>query len=137
MKIELLIRIGAAFHFVCALFHLFFPRMFKWDERLAPLPGESRRVIGESLHVANSSAFLFWLVLAYVPLVHAEEMLTTPIGTSLLTCIVVFWVIRIFIVQPMYSGFKTRLSILRAVFFLCGSLMFVIPWLHRVIGIGR
>ena len=60
-------------------------------------------------------------------------MLATQIGRALLSCIVIFWVIRIFIVHPVFSDIKSKLSIARVLFFLAGFSLFLIPWIRYVI----
>lgn len=133
MQYESLIKMGGIFHLICALFHIVFPRMFKWDGHLAQLPEPGRKTIRESLYISNVCILMFWLILAYIPFFFSREMLTTQMGKSLLTCIVIKWIIRIFILHPVFSDIKTRLSILRVIFFIAGFALFLIPWLDYVV----
>ena len=129
MHYELLIKLGGIFHLICGLFHIIFPKIFKWEDNLNDLPETKRKIIKESLYLSNICILLFWLILAYIPFFYSQEMLTTKIGRALLTCIVIKWVIRIFILHPIFSGIKSKLSISRILFFLAGFLLFLIPWI--------
>lgn len=133
MKYELLIKLGGVFHLICASFHIIFPAMFKWKEILRNLPDSNKKILKESLYISNICILLFWLILAYIPFFYSNDMLTTQMGNALLTCIVIKWSIRIFILHPIFSDIKTKLSIMRVVFFLSGFSLFVIPWIHYII----
>jgi hypothetical protein len=39
---------------------------------------------------------------AYIPFFYSNELLTTQLGKAVLTCIIFFWVVRIFILQPIF-----------------------------------
>jgi hypothetical protein len=133
MQYELLIKCGGIFHLICAAFHIIFPRMFKWEENLSTLPESNKTIIKESLYISNICILLFWLILAYIPFFYSYEMLTTQIGKSLLTCIVIKWIIRIFILHPIFSDIKSKVSIMRVVFFLSGFTLFLIPWIKYIL----
>ena len=133
LKYEFLIQLGGIFHFICGLSHIIFPRMFKWKEHLSGLSKKDLKVIKENLYVSNICIMLFWFILAYIPFFFPHEILTTPIGKTLLTAIVIKWIIRIFILHPIFSNIKEKLSILRVVFFFIGFLLFFIPWIKCVI----
>ena len=132
MRYEVLIKLGGLFHLICALFHVVYPRMFRWNKKLSNLPEINKSIIKENLYISNSCIFLFWLILAFLPFIYSRELLTIPLGKGLLTCIVIFWFIRIFILHPVFSDIKQRLSIIRIVFFLCGFLLFLIPWVKFI-----
>ncbi len=104
MPNELLIKIGGVFHLICALSHIIFPKTFNWDENLKELPAIKKRVIKQLLNTSNFSVLLFWLIFAYLPFFYSKELLTSQIGKALLTGIIIFWSIRIFIIQPLFSG---------------------------------
>jgi hypothetical protein len=129
MPNELFLKIGAVFHIICALFHIVFPKMFNWKENLSELSGDKKFIIEQNLHIMNICLLLFWLVFAIVPFFFSSELLTTSIGKSILVLIIVFWIIRIFILQPIYVGIKTKESWQMIIFFLFGFIFFVIPGL--------
>jgi hypothetical protein len=132
-KYEFLIQMGGVFHFICGLFHIIFPRMFKWEGHLSGLPKEDLKIIKENLYISNICIMLFWFILAYIPFFFPHEILTTPIGKTLLTAIVIIWLIRIFVLHPIFSNIKEKLSILRVLFFFIGFLLFFISWIITII----
>ncbi len=123
----LLLKIGGVFHLICALFHIVFPKMFNWNENLSELSDDKSIIIKQNLHIMNICLLLFWLVFAIVPFFFASELLTTSIGKTILISIIVFWIIRIFILQPIFVGLKTKESWQMIIFFLFGFIFFVIP----------
>lgn len=129
MPNELLLKIGAVFHLICALFHIAFPKMFNWNENLSELSGDKSVIIKQNLHIMNICLLLFWLVFAIVPFLFSSELLTTSIGKTILLFIIVFWLIRIFILQPIFMGVKTKESWQMILFFLFGFIFFAIPGL--------
>jgi hypothetical protein len=66
-------------------------------------------------------------MLAYLPLFHTEEMLETNIGKGLLVFIVLFWIFRIFVLQPVFSTFQSTPVLVSLAIFFTGMLFFAIP----------
>lgn len=127
MEGELLLKIGGVYNILCALLHVLFPTMFKWDKILESLSGDKRLILKPSLYIMNWCMAIFWLILAYIPLVHTSELLTPGLGRTLLASIVIFWIIRIFVLQPIYIGLKNRTSWQMIAFFLVGLMLFAVP----------
>jgi hypothetical protein len=127
MKIILII--GGVFHFTCAVSHWFFPQIFQWVKNLESLPAEKSAAMLSTLNVQNWCLLIFWLALTYIPIVHADDLLNTRLGKTLLTCIVLFWVIRIFIFHPVFIGFASRESIVQVAYLSIGLVLFSIPWI--------
>ena len=132
MPNELFLKIGAIFHLVCAFFHIAFPKMFNCNENLSELSAEKSIIIKQNLHIMNICLLLFWLVFAIVPFFFSSELLTTSIGKTILILIIVFWTIRIFILQPIFVGIKTKASWQMIIFFLVGFIFFIIPGLKLI-----
>jgi hypothetical protein len=130
MTNELFIKFGAVYHLICALSHLVFPKVFKWQDNLKELPGKKKTAVGNSLNISNLCMLLFWLFFAYLSFAFSHELISTQIGKSILTWIVIIWTVRIFLIQPLFGGFKTKESILRTVFFLIGLLLYLVPWIN-------
>ena len=127
MPNELFLKIGAAFHLICALFHIAFPKMFNWNDHLSELSAEKSAIFKLNLHIMNICLILFWLVFAILPFFFSSELLETPIGNTILFLIIAFWIIRIFIIQPIFVGVKTKESWRMILFFLIGFVLFIIP----------
>ena len=132
MPNELFLKLGAIFHLICALFHIAFPRMFNWEDNLSDLSAEKRLIIKQNLHIMNTCLLLFWLVFAVVPFFFSTALLTTSLGKTILILIIGFWGIRIFVLQPVFVGVKTKESWQMIIFFLVGFMFFTIPCLSIV-----
>ena len=102
MPYELFLKMGAVFHLICALFHTAFPKMFNWNENLSELSEEKSIIIKQNLHIMNICLLIFLLIFAIVPFFFSSELLATSIGNTILFLIIVFWIIRIFILQPLF-----------------------------------
>ena len=122
-----MIQIGGIFYLILAIFHLFYPRLFRWKSNLEGLEVKRRYVIKQNLYVSNASMFVLWLFFSFLSLFYARELLLTSIGKGILIGIVVFWIIRIFVIQPIYIGIKTKESIIRVLFFIVGAAFYLVP----------
>lgn len=127
MRNIVFLRIGGVFHLLCAVTHIFFPAMFRWNDRLRPLAGEDLVVIDANLRIMNICLLVMWVMLAYIPLFHSRDMLEKGIGRSILFFIVMFWLIRIFVLQPMYGGYGSAEVVVAMIVFTAGMLMFALP----------
>ena len=127
MKLELLLKIGGIYNILCALLHVLFPRMFKWEEILLLLPDDKRPFLEQPLHIMNWCMAAAWIILAYITLVYTSELLKPGLGRTVLASIVVFWMIRIFVLQPLYIGIKDPVSWQMIGFFMIGLILFAIP----------
>jgi hypothetical protein len=130
---ELLLKIGGIYNILCALLHVIMPRRYKLDAILQLLPGNIRLLVRSPLYIMNWCLVIFWLILAYIALVHTSELLLPGLGRTLLASIVIFWVIRIFVLQPIFIGIRDPRSWKMIGFFLVGLLLFAVP-LVRTLG---
>jgi hypothetical protein len=127
MGTEILLKIGGIYNILCALLHLIMPRRYKLDAILQLLPGNIRLLIKPSLYIMNWCLVIFWLIFAYIALAHTSELLIPGLGRTLLASIVIFWVIRIFVLQPIYIGIRDPRSWRMIGFFLVGLVLFAVP----------
>ena len=132
MGSDLLLKIGGIYNILCALLHVIFPKMFRWEKAMKLLPRDKRLILEPSLHIMNWCMAVFWVILAYIALVHTSELLTPGLGRTLLISIVIFWVIRIFVLQPLYVGIKHWASWQMIAFFLVGLILFAVPLVQSV-----
>jgi len=49
----LLLKIGGIYNILCALLHVIFPKMFRWDKIMKLLPDDKRLILEPSLHIMN------------------------------------------------------------------------------------
>jgi hypothetical protein len=119
---ETLITIGGIYCIAFAVFHLLFWRIFNWNEDLRSLSFLNRAI----MQVLNLSLTIVFVLFAYVSLVHTNELLTTPLGNSILILISLLWLSRA-IMQPIFFKLKHWGSIAFFLIFLSGSALYGIP----------
>jgi hypothetical protein len=123
----LLLKIGGMYNILCALLHVIMPRRYKLDAILQLLPDNIRLLVRSSLYIMNWCLVIFWLILAYIAFVYTSALLLPGLGRTLLASLVIFWFIRIFVLQPLYIGIKNRMSWRMIAFFLVGLILFAVP----------
>jgi hypothetical protein len=89
MKV-VLIEAGGVFNAAFAVFHLFFYRIFNWQEDLRTLTFVNRGIV----RVLNLCLAMVFVIFAYVSLVHTDELLTSALGSGLMAAIALFWLAR-------------------------------------------
>lgn len=122
MDAELIVRLAGGYNVLCAILHVLFPKMLRWKDDLRSLAPANRA----AMKIMNLCLTVFWLIFGYLYLFHAPEIVGTGLGRSILISMIVFWAIRIFVLQPVYLGLKTGASVQMAVFFLIGLLLNVL-----------
>lgn len=73
---------GGVMHIGWAVFHFFFPRIFKWQTALEPLDSLNRSI----MQVLNLCLTFYFAVAAYLTLVYSSELLGTPWAASCWPC---------------------------------------------------
>jgi hypothetical protein len=136
MKNETFVKLAGIHCVICGILHIPLPFIFKWSELLVNIPEEGRNVIGDALHIMNWCMTVGWFLLAYILIRFSRDMLVPGIGRTLLISMVIFWTIRIFILQPYYMGITSPISIQMLVNFFIGLFLFVIP-LARTMRISK
>ncbi len=124
MRPEAAVLLGGACSAAFALFHLFFWKLFRWRTELAKLTSLNRAIV----HVSNLSLTFAVIAFAYVSLAHADAMLSTPLGRSLLLFIAVFWYLRA-AEQIVFFGLKRPVSIALFVIFVTVGTLYAGPLL--------
>jgi hypothetical protein len=117
-----LITVGGMYCIAFAVFHLLFWRIFNWSEDLRSLSFLNRAI----MQVLNLSLTIVFILFAYVSLVHTNELLTTPLGNSLLIFISLLWFARA-AMQPIFFKFKHWGSIAFFLLFLLGGVLYGLP----------
>ncbi len=129
MKLEILLKIGGIYNILCGLLHVIGPKVQKWDVILPAIPDQIRPLVKINLYVMNWCLAIFWLILGYIALKHTSELMKPGLGRTLLTSIVIFWLIRIFVLQPIYMGIQDPRSWIMIGFFLVGLVLFAVPFI--------
>ena|SRR5512144_123827 len=83
-----LLRTGGALTALLTVFHVVIP--LGWGDKLAVLSRDDRATVNE---LAFGLAVLLAMI-AYVSLIHTDDLLTTKLGRAVLAWVVVFWLAR-------------------------------------------
>ena len=117
-----LIALAGAYDLAFAIFHLGFPLIFRWRQRLAKLDPVNRGIV----HVLN-------LMLAYVfaasgtaLLLRPDVVAADPLGRGLLFLGAGFWMLRAAL-QPVVFGLQHWASRVLMALFVAGALLHGIP----------
>ncbi len=113
---------GGVLHVGWAVFHLFFPRIFKWGETLKPLDPLNRSI----MQVINLCLTFYFAVAAYLSLAFAPELAGTPLGRKLLAVFAAFWLLRLALQQRFFK-ITHPLSLLLSLAFLLTMLAYGLP----------
>lgn len=119
---ETLIKAGGIYNIALVVFHLLFWRIFNWKEDLRSLSFLNRAV----MQVVNLSLTMVFVLFAYLSLAHSDELLTTPLGNSLLIFMALFWLARS-AMQAMFFKLEHWSSVAFLFFFLAGAVLYGIP----------
>lgn len=117
-----MIWFGGIFHLGIAIFHLFFWRIFRWKEDLDSLNRVNRAIV----QILNLCLTFLFFVIAYISFFHSAELLSAPLGRTILASIALFWIMRLML-QVVFFGARHRLSMLFIGLFLTGALLYLIP----------
>ena len=124
MSARTLILVGGLFHVAIAVFHLLFWRLFDWRRDLASL----RFVNRQAMQILNLCMTFVFLAVAWLSFAHAEELLTTLLGRTLLLLIAAFWALRA-AYQVVFFGLRNATSAALFVAILAGGALYAAPWL--------
>ena len=125
MNSEGLITIGAFYNLAFFIFHVFFWKLFRWQEDLASLTSTNRSVI----QILNLCLMFVFVIFAYISAFHSGELLGTQLGRRMLLLISIFWLLRA-VEEVIFDGLSTATSIAFFIIFLLGALLYLIPLLR-------
>ena len=119
---ETLIKAGGFYNIILVIFHLLFWRIFNWEQELRSVSSLNRSI----MPVVNLSLTFVFVIFAYISLVHSTELLTSPLGNSLLILIALFWLARS-LLQVIFFKLDHWLSSAFLCYFLAGAALYGIP----------
>ena len=119
---ETLIQVGGLYNIILVIFHLFFWHIFNWGQDLRSVSSLNRSI----MPVVNLSLIFVFIIFAYISLVHSTELLTSPLGNSLLIMIALFWLARS-LLQIIFFKLDHWLSFAFLCYFLAGAALYGIP----------
>ncbi|MCB2226439.1 MAG: hypothetical protein KQH53_07145 [Desulfarculaceae bacterium] len=119
---------GGVLHIGWAVFHLLFPRVFKWAKALEPLDPVNRGI----MQIINLCLTFYFAVAAYLSLAFGPELLGTPLGRKLLAVFTAFWLFRLAL-QQRFFRMVHPVSLLLSLAFLITMLAYGLPlvWAGR------
>jgi hypothetical protein len=122
-----LILAGGFYNLAFAVFHLLFWRLFKWNTDLQRVSFLNRAI----MQVLNLCLIWVFVIFGYVSLFHANELLSSSLGHSLLVLMALFWLFRA-IEQIIFFRLSTWGSWLFLSVFLIGVLLYALPCFARL-----
>ena len=117
-----LIIIGGFLWLGFFVFHVLFWKLFDWKNDLENLTPVNKATI----QVLNLCLMLVMLLFAYVSILHTEELLSTPLGKSVLVGMVLFGVFRS-IEQVVFFDISQPRSAIVLLLALLGTAIYLIP----------
>ncbi len=129
---ELLLRLTGFVLIALGLFHVFFPKYFKWKEEFSRVS-----MINRQMMYVHSFFIAFVVVLiGLLCVTSATDLLTTPLGKRISLGISIFWITRLFIQffgysTSMWKGktFETGIHILFSILWIGLSAVFILAYL--------
>jgi hypothetical protein len=129
---ELHIKIIGGLFILLAVFHVFFPKYFKWKNDLSSLSLMNRQMIQVHLFFIAFGIFLVGLLC----LTSSDGLLDTSIGRRISLGLGIFWAVRLYVQFFAYSRklwkgkpFETMVHILLSFFWTYASLVFILVYL--------
>ncbi|MBN2118677.1 MAG: hypothetical protein JW730_19040 [Anaerolineales bacterium] len=118
---NILVRVGGIYNLGFAVFHLFFWKLFRWEEDLASLTHINRAV----MQILNLCLTFVFLLFGYLSLFHTQELLAGGLGKAILIGVAIFWFLRM-IEQVIFFGLRNKVSVVFTIIFLFGSLLYIL-----------
>ena len=119
---------------VLALGHVYFPRYFQWRKEVAGLTLFTRQVF----FVHHAFIGITVGLMGLLTLLHAQDLISTPLGNHICLGFAIFWSIRAFCQVFVYSpsswrgkAFETTLHVLFLAFWIYMTVM------YGLVAIGR
>ena len=129
---ELLLRLTGFILMTLGLFHVFFPKYFKWKEEFSKVSTINRQM----MYVHSFLIAFVVLLMGLLCVTSAADLLTTPLGKRICLGISIFWMARLFIQFFGYSSslwkgktFETCIHILFSILWIGLSVVFMFAYL--------
>ncbi len=119
-----LLCIGGFYHLAFFVFHLFFWKLFDWRRDLSSLTRANRGI----MQILNLRLMWIFLFAAYVSFFHADALLTTALGKTILIALALFWLMRA-VEQIVFFKSKSKISAAFFAVFLLGAAIYFSPFL--------
>lgn len=122
MKNETVILIGGIYNIILFVFHVSFWKLFNWKKDLQRMTFLNSSI----MQILNISLSFVFVIFAYISIIYASELNSTPLGNIILKLISFFWFFRA--LQQMYFfGVKNKYSLLLFIGFIMGAIIYIYP----------
>lgn len=121
---ETIIFCCGIYSMLMAVFHMFFWKLFNWNQDLKKLRFENRGI----LQILNVQIIVYFLTVAVICFWFSQELITTAIGKAFLLMNVIFWVVRT-VQQYIFLCANHYIIHLLSLFFALGAVLFSLPLL--------
>jgi hypothetical protein len=122
MSKELIIYLCGVHSLAFAVFHIFFPKLFKWKEDLKKNSVANRAII----QIANQQLIFIFLFLTYLCFFQTAQLLLSEIGHVVLIGFSGFWALRV-IEQFIFLPYNKAILHGLTVAFIMGAVLFALP----------
>lgn len=117
MKSSMWIYAAAGYNVALAAFHLGFWRMFRWREELPKLHPANQGV----MQVLNLMLTVVFLLVAGLQILRTEEVVTSPLGRTLMAGLMGFWLLRAALQPVFFKALPSSTNVVFVVLFLAGA----------------
>ena len=130
------IIIGSCLTILMVIFHVFFPKIFKWKKDFQRITVTNKKIF----FTINVALFIFFIIISIITLVHINELIKCEgINFSLLLLISLFWLWRmiwqIFYFKPEKGSKLLYMHYILILIFLLLFLSFITPILITILKI--
>lgn len=119
---EKLLFAGGIYHIALIVFHASFWRIFNWPITINSLDKTNK----STNQVLNISITFIFFIFAYISIFHADELINTPLGKTILIFLSALWSFRA-AQQIYFYKLKHKASIFLTFFFIVGGIIYGIP----------
>lgn len=131
---ELVLRLTGFLLMALGLFHVFFPKYFKWKEEFSRVSTINRQM----MYVHSFFIAFVVILIGLLCVTAAPDLLTTPLGKRICLGISIFWIVRLIIQFFGYSTslwkgktFETSIHILFSILWIGLSAVFILAYLGK------
>lgn len=122
MDKTLLLYICGIYNLAFAIFHIFFWKIFKWNDDLRKISIGNRAII----QILNIRLIYMFFLMAFVYIFYPDQLIETKIGFVLLIGFLGFWIGRT-IEQFIFLRVKSKMVTILTVVFFIGVIIHLLP----------
>lgn len=124
MNPKIFVIVGGVFNLSWAIFHVYFPKFFKWDKALKKIDPINRAV----MHIQSIFLLITFLIFSSAAFLFTDELISTNLGKYLIASFGIFWFIRS-LVNIYFFGIKDKKADFFLLIFIFGFVIHLIPFI--------